>query len=646
MLMRVVQARKKGEQARPYLNRRRAQQIDLYRKKMSGKEGVIKQQSYELQRLSKATRKRICSLARVSQQTVVKKYEMMAFKSRTGLSWSGLSAQRRLLKRLGVNYSSEKEERQERQNILKENLKCLQLEFEERNEEGKAVMKKQASVYVQNLQEYVLDLLDQYDKAGKLCWDNKPKNEVWLKIGGDHGQGTFKVCLQVLNTNNPNSKYNTICIGCFCAKDYYQNLATITELFRNDLEQLKRSYWNEKKIRLFLFGDYAFLTCIYGLSGACGVHCCLFCSIDKSSIGLPLPERQTTPRRTLESIKSDHQSFVSEGKGLLSKAKAFNNVIHAPLWDIPVDYVCPPYLHIMLGIIKKHHQLLEKECHALDESVAARLSRSNSDVAITLSTAFQEHINKIRDRQELSKQLKKKKLALITLQNKTQDKQIRSKRKGLASEIEELALQQTTKQQCKLKLRSGPVTSSLEEVLENNNIIVQAYHSRSFTGNHCRKYIQDKVVKEMGDKIMSVVHSLVSDVDIVKDAECVRSKFTKLNSLYQDVHIRIAHSQYISPEDVEDHQAAINTYMAQYRSISPQILPKHHLLEDHVCQWINAWHHGMGLHGEQGGESIHRQFRRLEALMCSQRNPLKKLKYVMNEHHISTHPKVTGNIIK
>ena len=52
-------------------------------------------------------------------------------------------------------------------------------------------------------------------------------NEIHVKIGGDHGGGSFKMSYQVANTlavYNPNSKENTIIFSTFEAKDYRVNL--------------------------------------------------------------------------------------------------------------------------------------------------------------------------------------------------------------------------------------------------------------------------------------------------------------------------------------------------------------------------------------------------------------------------------------
>ena len=36
------------------------------------------------------------------------------------------------------------------------------------------------------------------------------RNEIHIKIGGDHGGGSFKISFQVANVENPNQKDNTV----------------------------------------------------------------------------------------------------------------------------------------------------------------------------------------------------------------------------------------------------------------------------------------------------------------------------------------------------------------------------------------------------------------------------------------------------
>lgn len=51
-----------------------------------------------------------------------------------------------------------------------------------------------------------------------------PEDEVWLKLGGDKGGGTFKMCFQILNISSPNAPENTCVFSIFEAGDSYTNL--------------------------------------------------------------------------------------------------------------------------------------------------------------------------------------------------------------------------------------------------------------------------------------------------------------------------------------------------------------------------------------------------------------------------------------
>ena len=84
----------------------------------------------------------------------------------------------------------------------------------------------------------------------------------------------------------------------------------------------------------------------------------------------------------------------------------------------------------------------------------------------------------------------------------------------------------------------------------------------------------------------------------------------------------------------------IAAFMAFYRQTFPEatVLPKMHILEDHVIPWMRRWHIGSGLMGEQGAESIHAHLHRLEIQYNGIVNPLERLKYVIKEHNIESSP--------
>ena len=115
-----------------------------------------------------------------------------------------------------------------------------------------------------------------------------------------------------------------------------------------------------KEVRTFLYGDYDFLCNMYGLSGASGInlhtnksytctfthvyftkgrHCCLWCHIQYDQLKDPPLVRGPVHLRTVDTIRNDHQRFLSDG-GNLKRAKFFNNAINLPFFpSIPLEQV-------------------------------------------------------------------------------------------------------------------------------------------------------------------------------------------------------------------------------------------------------------------------------------------------------------------
>ena len=83
----------------------------------------------------------------------------------------------------------------------------------------------------------------------------------------------------------------------------------------------------------------------------------------------------------------------------------------------------------------------------------------------------------------------------------------------------------------------------------------------------------------------------------------------------------------------------IQEFMAYYREKFPRssVLPKMHMLEEHVIPWLERHHLGFGLLGEQGVESIHAHFNRLGRTYGKMPDPVEQLRQLMKEHllHIS-----------
>eukprot|EP00731_Ephydatia_muelleri_P018612 Em0011g652a len=103
---------------------------------------------------------------------------------------------------------------------------------------------------------------------------------------------------------------------------------------------------------------------MYGLFGASGCYPCLYCLVYNHNMATPVSVRGRAPSRTFEAICADHQHYIAS-EANKQQAKHFHNCITEPIFNIPISQVCPPGLHITLGVFIKLYGLLEDECHNL-----------------------------------------------------------------------------------------------------------------------------------------------------------------------------------------------------------------------------------------------------------------------------------------
>ena len=84
--------------------------------------------------------------------------------------------------------------------------------------------------------------------------------------------------------------------------------------------------------------------------------------------------------------------------------------------------------------------------------------------------------------------------------------------------------------------------------------------------------------------------------------------------------------------------------MEFYRREFPRatVLPKLHIMEEHVAPWVKRWRVGAGLMGEQGAESIHAHFKRLERIHQGIPNDVDQLKFIMKEHQLESEPSLNS----
>ena len=52
------------------------------------------------------------------------------------------------------------------------------------------------------------------------------------------------------------------------------------------------------------------------------------------------------------------------------------NVIKEPLFEIELNQICPLYLHILLGVVVKHHNILLTGCNKIDRELGRYIARN------------------------------------------------------------------------------------------------------------------------------------------------------------------------------------------------------------------------------------------------------------------------------
>ena len=102
----------------------------------------------------------------------------------------------------------------------------------------------------------------------------------------------------------------------------------------------------------------------------------------------------------------------------------------------------------------------------------------------------------------------------------------------------------------KLPVLSRPVTLNLDEILKRHKIFLQAYHGRSFTGNHCHKYLAEKVYGDLilSDSVVRKAQELTDNLEVHRAADDLSTKFRTLNSLFSTVHCQLSHAKPIHPD--------------------------------------------------------------------------------------------------
>ncbi|GFO46704.1 amine oxidase [Plakobranchus ocellatus] len=383
--------------------------------------------------------------------------------------------------------------------------------------------------------------------------------------------------------------------------------------------------------RSFIKEDDSEYTSPYGPQGT---YPCLWCLMPRRDMHNP---RDHCEHRSLESLLADNKTFMQQTDGEKKQANKFYNSLHAPLVGIELGKVSPPYLHILLGVVLKHHKLLEDAAHKLDKKVACQ----PDDFLLPLGKLLKRYGSQWGRAYELQERLLYEEGCLGFSELSESQGQI-DKYTQQIHKTEQLISFLMHKE---LQPRIGPIASSLDTVLTNHRITPQAYHSRSFVGNHCHKYLQSAVYTDLTQIIVTKTQQCTSNPMIIDEACTLQLLFDNLNNAFSTVHRAISHTKPIAPSSLPEIEIAIDTYMATCRRMFPRkIIPKQHLLEKHCIPHINQHLFGLGLLGEQGTENSHQMIGMLETRARGIKNDMCKLKFILSSHLLQVAPALRDSV--
>ena len=172
----------------------------------------------------------------------------------------------RWLTQWGVRLESEAKQRKRAKSLLPLDILAENAMFTFNRTGGGVEIRSATYVRVPDLCKLVLWLLDSNERylvvmmfrsiqclhcvsnhcsCNRLTWHDGliPEDEIWVKIGGDKGGGSFKMSLQLANILHPNSTNNTFVFSCFEADDSLTNLHVALDTYKAEVDSLMSLTW-------------------------------------------------------------------------------------------------------------------------------------------------------------------------------------------------------------------------------------------------------------------------------------------------------------------------------------------------------------------------------------------------------------------
>ena len=189
---------------------------------------------------------------------------------------------------------------------------------------------------------------------------------------------------------------------------------------------------------------------------------------------------------------------------------------------------------------------------------------------------------------------------------------------------------------------AGPCYVLIDGTLNKIGVEREKYFGGCFVGNDCHKILRDDNLSLLCDSLPITVNEKTFSGDVYDFAVENCEKFKILFSKFSKCHRIFNSARHLEQLEINTLKLDIEGFMFYLRSNFPDItiIPKMHMLEDHIIPFISKSGAGCGFFGEQGGESIHASINTLKRNYCNIKKDTDRLKYVMNCHLASTNPTI------
>ena len=208
--------------------------------------------------------------------------------------------------------------------------------------------------------------------------------------------------------------------------------------------------------------------------------------------------------------------------------KSVYNVIDEPFFQIPLDQVCIPGLHITLGVYLKMFKMFDACCLDIDIEIAAIYAR-NSTVP---DDDFGQYVYKMKELHCLQNEVEELEGRRELLQGELNWFTVSHDCPGLDAYLDAIKLidleiieKNNTISDIEQKMSEssanvGPCVQSLDSTLKSIGVQRQAYHSNSFVENDCHILLKDK----NNEKLCYSIYHLLTELNLNDDEFILQSK--------------------------------------------------------------------------------------------------------------------------